>query len=153
MICQRCGTNVDDRASFCPVCGTPMNAVRITPASNPYQAPVARRSIAVCIVLSLITCGIYSLYWLYCVVTDLNLASGETEDTTGGVVILLGIVTCSIYTIYWYYKAAGKVNRIRQMNGIPQDSSLSILYLILALFGFGIVSLALIQDELNKVAM
>ena len=30
--------------------------------------------------------------------------------------------------------------------------SLCILYLILSLFGFGIVSMALIQDELNKVA-
>ena len=149
MICPRCGTNVDDRASFCPVCGTPMKAVRATP----YRAPIMRRSIPVCIILSIITCGIYALYWLYCVVTDLNAASGETGDTSGGGVVLLGIVTCGIYTIYWYYKAAGKVNRIREMNGMPQDSSLSILYLILALFGFGIVSMALIQDELNKVSM
>ena len=148
MICPKCGTNVDDRASFCPVCGTPMNAG----VNRGYRAPVVRRSIPLCIVLSLFTCGIYSLYWLYCVVNDLNAASGEPEDTSGGIVILLGLVTCGIYTIYWYYKAAAKVNRIRDMSNMPQDSSLCILYLVLSLFGFGIVSMALIQDELNKVA-
>ena len=25
------------------------------------------RSVAMCIVLSLVTCGIYALYWMYCI--------------------------------------------------------------------------------------
>ena len=92
------------------------------------------------------------LYWIYCVVTDLNLASGEVDDTSGGMVILLSIVTCNIYMLYWYYKAGSKVNQIRYLDGNMQDGSLGILYLLLSLFGFGFVSLALIQNELNRVA-
>ena len=151
MYCPKCGTNVDDRASFCPVCGTAMNNTASAPTGG-YRAPISRRSIAVSIVLSIVTCGIYTLYWLYCLVTDLNTASGEVEDTSGGLVILLSIVTCSIYQLYWFYKAGAKVNKICYLDGRPQDSSAGILYLILSLFGFGIVSMALIQNELNKVA-
>ena len=150
MLCPKCGTNVDDRASFCPICGNQLNTP--VPTGSGYRAPVTQRGIALSIILVLVTCGIYALYWLYCLVTDLNTASGETDDTSGGMVLLLSIVTCGIYQLYWYYKAAGKVNRIRTFNGEVQDSSLGILYLLLSLFGFGIVSMALIQNELNKVA-
>lgn len=176
MYCPKCGTNVDDRAKFCPVCGekleaqTPPQEQPQTPPQPPvyptpprpepsyqsmnsgYRAPITSRSIAVAIILSIVTCGIYSLYWLYCLVTDLNMASGETEDTSGGMVVLLNIVTCGIYMLYWLYKAGGKVNKIHYLDNRPQDSSLGLLYLLLSLFGFQIVSIALIQNELNKVA-
>lgn len=158
MNCPKCGTNVDDRASFCPVCGTPLThqTQQTQQPLNPqpfYRAPINQRSIAVAIVLSIVTCGIYMLYWLYCVANDLNIASGEENDASGGMVVLLSIVTCNIYLLYWYYKAAGKVNNIRRANGELVDTSLPILYLILGLFGFSIVSIALIQNELNKVAV
>lgn len=153
MYCPKCGTNVDDQASFCPICGAPLSGGPSYPSyGGGYRAPIPVRSIPLAIVLSIITCGIYGLYWIYCVVTDLNTASGEVDDMSGGLVILLGIVTCGIYMLYWYYKAGGKVNKIQYLNGRPQDGSLGILYLLLAFFGLSIVTLALIQSELNKVA-
>ncbi len=171
MYCPKCGTNVDDRAKFCPVCGEKLEAqtpptppqppvyptpprpdTGYQPKSNGYRAPITSRSIAVSIILSFVTCGIYMLYWLYCIATDLNMASGETEDTSGGLVVVLDIVTCGIYLLYWLYKAGGKVNKIHYLDNRPQDSSLGLLYLLLSLFGFQIVSIALIQNELNKVA-
>ena len=99
-----------------------------------------------------LTCGLYMLYWMYCLVNDLNTASGEVDDTSGGLVLLLSIVTCDIYWLYWLYKAGGKVGKIQYLNGQRQDSSLGILYLLLSIFGLGIVAIALIQNELNKVA-
>ena len=154
MNCPKCGTNVDDRANFCPVCGATLSQqVTETEYAPPrYHAPIAQRNIGIAILLSIVTCGIYLLYWLYCIVTDLNAACNETEDTSGGMVLLLSIVTCDIYLLYWLYKAAGKVNKIHRINGEPEDTSLPILYLILGLFGLSIVSLAMIQSELNKVA-
>lgn len=153
MYCPKCGTNVDDRASFCPVCGASLGGGPTYPyTGNGYKAPIPQRSILLAIILSIVTCGIYGLYWLYCLVNDLNTASGEVDDTGGVLVILLGIITCNIYMLYWYYKAGGKVNKIQYLNGRPQDSSLGILYLLLTFFGMSIVSMALIQNELNKVA-
>ncbi len=162
MYCPKCGASVDAQASFCPSCGAPLNQTAQTPQyvqsqniyaqGGDYRAPIQRRSLPVCILLSIVTCGIYMLYWLYCIVTDLNLASGNVDDTSGGMVVLLSIVTCDIYTLYWCFKAGAKVNRIQYLNGKNQDSSLGVLYLLLSLFGFQIVSFCLIQNELNKVA-
>ena len=152
MNCPRCNTNVDGRASFCPVCGSPLRQEGLRADMPRYHAPISQRSIPLAIVLSIVTCGIYGLYWLSCIVTDLNTAAGEPDDTGGGMVVLLGIVTCNIYMLYWFYKAAGKVNRLHQIKGEPEDGSLSILYLLLSIFGFSIVNMALIQSELNKVS-
>ena len=122
------------------------------PQYGNYRAPVKNRNIALCVVLSIITCGIYGIYWLVCLVDDLNVASGRTGDTSGGMVFLLSLITCGIYGIYWMYKAGEKVAYIKQRNTGEIDSSSSVLYLILGIIGFGIVAYALIQSELNKVA-
>ena len=122
------------------------------PQYGNYRAPIKNRNIALCIVLSIITCGIYGIYWLVCLVDDLNVASGRTGDTSGGVVFLLSLVTCGIYGIDWMYKAGEKGAYIKQRNTGEVDSSSSVLYLILGIVGFGIVAYALIQSELNKVA-
>ncbi len=117
-----------------------------------YRAPIKNRNIALCIILSIVTCGIYSIYWMICIADDLNVASGRTGDTSGGMVFLLTLVTCGIYGLYWMYKAGEKVAYIEQRNTGVADSNSSVLYLILGLIGFGIVVYALIQSELNKVA-
>ena len=122
------------------------------PQYGNYRAPVKNRNIALCVVLSIITCGIYGIYWLVCLVDDLNVASGRTGDTSGGMVFLLSLITCGIYGIYWLYIAGEKVAYIKQRNTGEIDSSSSVLYLILGIIGFGIVAYALIQSELNKVA-
>lgn len=120
--------------------------------SGGYRAPISQRSIPVCIILSIVTCGIYALYWLYCLAEDLNAVSQDGDNTSGGMVVLLSIVTCSIYQLYWFYKAGGKVNDVRFRTGEREDGSLGILYLLLGFFGLSLVAYALIQNELNRVA-
>ena len=44
---------------------------------------VERRSIGVCILLSIITLGIYMFYWMYKVNDDVAVVSGEPPITTG----------------------------------------------------------------------
>lgn len=117
-----------------------------------YRAPIKKRNIALCIIFSIITFGIYGIYWQICIVNDLNTASGRTQDTSGGVVFLLSLVTCSIYGLYWLYTAGNKVNIIKQRNGMVADGNSGLIYLLLALFSAGIISYCLIQSELNNVA-
>lgn len=117
-----------------------------------YRAPVKKRSVAVCILLTIITCGIYGIYWFICMVNDLNVASERIGDASGGTVFLLSLITCGIYGMYWLYKAGEKVSYIKMRNtGVPSSSN-GILYLILGLVGLPIVSYCLIQSELNEVA-
>lgn len=106
------------------------------------------RSIALCIILSLVTCGIYGLYWMVKMNDEINLLADEPGATSGGMVVLLAIVTCNIYTWYWCYKMGERCDRIKSKWG--EASSSSVIYLILAIFGLDIVAYALMQDTINK---
>ncbi len=110
---------------------------------------IQQRNIAVCIILSIVTCGIYGLYWLVCLTNDTNTAAG-TEGTSGGMVLLLTIVTCNIYSLYWGYKQGEKIDMAKQKKGMPSSNS-TVLYLLLCLF-VPVVAWALMQNELNNLA-
>ncbi len=112
---------------------------------------ILKRNIGLCIVLSIVTCGIYSLYWLACMANDVNMAAGE-QDTTGGMVVLFTIITCGIYGWYWMYKTGEKIRMAQTNRQFPYVSDSGIVYIVLAVVGLSIVSYALIQSELNKIA-
>ena len=109
------------------------------------------RNLAMAILLTIITCGIYGLYWCYTLTEDSNKISGDPNPTSGGMVILLSIVTCGIYSLFWIYKRGEIIDRFNMQRGLP-DGNNAIIYLLLSVFGFGIVSYALLQNELNKIA-
>ena len=84
---------------------------------------------------------------------ETNVASGHAQDgTSGGIVFLLTLVTCGIYGIYWAYKQGEKINEAKAMRNMPSDSNAGVLYLILEIFGLGIIAYALMQNELNKMS-
>lgn len=112
---------------------------------------IQKRDIAVCIVLSIVTCGIYGLYWLFCLNEDTNRAANNPDGTSGGMVILLSIVTCGIYGIYWCYKKGQDLDTAFTSRGQTAPNK-SVLLLVLAIFGLAIISYALIQDDLNKLS-
>lgn len=73
-----------------------------------------QRSVGIAILLSIITCGIYGIYWLIMLNDETNYVSGHQQDgTSGGVVFLLTLVTCGIYGIYWCYKQGEKLNEAK----------------------------------------
>lgn len=111
---------------------------------------VKRRDIAVCIILSIITCGIYGIIWFYNITNDTAHVSDE-HDINGGTAILLSLVTCGIYTIYWNYAMGKKLYKAKLKSDDRADDN-SVLYLILAIFGLNIINYCLIQNELNTYA-
>lgn len=108
-----------------------------------------QRSIGMCILLSIVTCGIYGLYWFVCITDDTNEMSGENDLAGGGMALLLTIVTCNIYGWYWAYKMGEKVDIIKNRNGMPSSNS-GILFVVLQFLGLGIINYALAQDAVNK---
>lgn len=167
MFCTNCGSQIADNSAFCPNCGATVNGAQ--QAQNPYgqpphnqqpnyggytggKAPIKNRSIVTCILLSIVTCGIYLYVWLYNMVNDLNTASGNPNGTSGGMVILYTILTCGIYLWIWMYKAGEQLCVAREKALGQRGDNGGILYLLLSLFGLGLVSYALIQNELNQVA-
>lgn len=110
---------------------------------------IKQRSIVVCLILSIVTCGIYSIYWFICLTNEVNDLSGE-GGTSGGVAFLFTLITCGIYGLYWAYKMGDKLDIAKQKRGITASNG-GILYLILFIFG-GIIAYALIQHEINNLS-
>ena len=113
---------------------------------------IQERNIAVAIILSLVTCGIYVIIWFINLVNDVNrVANDEKSSQSGGVVFLLTLVTCGIYGIIWVYQAGKRMETAGNKYGV-QIADNSVLYLILSLVGFQFIDYALIQSDLNKIA-
>ena len=74
---------------------------------------IKERSLATTILLSIVTCGIYAIYFWYTYGEDMNkLCAGDGEDTANYIiVILLGMVTFGIYTFYWQYKMGNRLQK------------------------------------------
>lgn len=111
---------------------------------------VKKRNIVLQIVLSLITCGIYSIYWFITLTDDAAKKAGDTEFN-GVKAFLFTLITCGIYGYYWYYKMGKTLKVAGDNNGVAVDDN-SVLYLILGLFGLGIVNYCIMQNDLNKMA-
>lgn len=108
-----------------------------------------KRSLATCIILSILTCGLYGLYWLYKMADDFH--ELNPDMASGGTVLLLSIVTCGIYGWFWIYKAGQTIDDIRASKGLAPGSK-SILCLVLAVLGLGLISYCILQDDLNSIA-
>lgn len=111
---------------------------------------IKERNFVVAILLSIITCGIYGIYWFIVMTTEAGIAN-EDPDFSGGKAFLFTIITCGIYGIYWNYKMGKELYEAGQKHGVVISDN-AVLYLVLALFGLGIVNYCMIQNDLNKMA-
>lgn len=112
---------------------------------------VKQRSIPLCIIFTIITCGIYGIYWFIVMTDESNALSPETECASGGLAFLFTIITCNIYGLYWAYKMGEKLDNAKTSRGMSSNNG-SILYLILCFLGLGIIAYALMQSDLNTMA-
>ena len=108
-----------------------------------------QRNLALCIIFSIITCGIYELYWIVCITDEANELSENPNYASGIFALLLTIVTCNIYGLYWAYQMGEKIDIIKQKRGKSTSNS-GVLYLILQLI-FPLIGLVLMQNEVNQL--
>ena len=113
----------------------------------PYPEYEGRRNIVIGILVSLLTCGIYGLYWQYKQIATLN-AWLKRDEYAFWPWLLLSIITCGIY---YEYKMANGINTVQADNDMVFDSSLPIICVLLAIFGLGIASLAVQQHQINRL--
>ena len=127
-----------------------MNEQNNNVQSTGVRPKVQNKNIALAIVLSFITCGIYGIIWYISMVNDVNsICNDEKSNQSGGIVFLLTLVTCGIYGIIWFYQAGQRMNAAGKKYGIEIADN-SIIYLVLYLVGLSIVSYGLLQSDLNK---
>lgn len=99
------------------------------------------------IILSLVTCGIYYYVWMYQTSQEINNSLGDMSENPG-LEILLTILTCGIYGFYWLYKYNHKILRLSgNMQKTISDNT--VICVLLAIFGFAIVSQGIMQSQIN----
>lgn len=83
------------------------------------------RSLFLLIVLTILTCGIYSWYFYYSIAKDANIiCAGDGEETAGLLKhILLVIVTCGIYEYIWQCQFADRLRRNASRYGVNVDEN------------------------------
>ncbi len=116
---------------------------------------IQERNIATNVVLTIITCGIYGIYWFITLTDDTKIVSGDMEFS-GAKYFLLNLVTCGIFGVYWAYKLGQNINKAKEARGMLTDD-LPMLYLILMILNYfcgitGIVTYCLAQNELNEIS-
>lgn len=106
--------------------------------------------IGVGIVLSVVTCGLYNVYWNYLQMKAMNALLGREEyDFVRWA--LLTLVTCGLYHIYFEYRMGSDLYAYLKGQGREVSDNLPIIGLVMACFGLPMISDAVYQHELNKL--
>ena len=106
---------------------------------------IKNRNIVTCILLTLITCGIYGIYWIV-MMTKEAVSVKDPADSA-----ILEIVLMLLLPFVGFFLTEKKFAEGCAARGIAHEDR-SILYLILGILGFGIVNYCLMQNDLNQVA-
>lgn len=102
------------------------------------------------IILSIVTCGLYNLYWNYTQFRAMNLLLGRHEFDFAKW-LLLSIITCGIYHIYSEYKMGSELQSYLTQKGVMVNPNLALIGLLLSCIGLTIVADAIYQSELNRL--
>ena len=149
MYCKDCGKQIADGSTFCTYCGAAQ-----VPQQNPNEQKahprilntngIRERSIVTCILLTVLTCGFYGIYWFIRINDEMNQVSCM-DGISGGLAFVLNLVTCGIYGLFWAYQMGEKRDYVAN-----ERADSRFIYLALMFFGLGIVAYALMQDTINK---
>lgn len=107
-------------------------------------------SIPVYLILTLVTCGLYNLYWNYKQQEACNELLGREEFKFATWLILV-IVTCGLYHLYYQYKMGEVIMQIQADKNQVVNLNLPVISLVLSLIGLSIVADIIHQSEINKI--
>ena len=108
---------------------------------------INKRSIGICILLPIITCGIYGIYWMYLLVKNTRSIQKNTDKCTGEMLCLIFV---PFYSLYWWYTRGEKVRQGFAEHDYNATGG-GVVYLVLAIFGLSIVSMAIMQSDFNSL--
>lgn len=107
-------------------------------------------NIALGIILSIVTCALYNIWWNYRQMEALNRLLGRHEyDFVHW--LILTIVTCGLYHLYYEYKMGSDLKQIMHDNGYQANDNLAVIGLVLSILGLPVICDAVYQNEINKL--
>jgi hypothetical protein len=109
-----------------------------------------KSTVAIDIILVLITCGIYDLFWQYRQIRFVNLVSGEVKFSFLKW-LLFTILTCGLYNFYHEYVMGREIVLLQGKCGASQNEDLPLISIILCAVSLGIITDAIQQREINRL--
>lgn len=108
-----------------------------------------KRSVATVVILTIVTCGIYSLYWFWVAIKELYEAG---HKSIGNLEPVIQFILLFVYVggIFFAINADANLNEVKAQKGLPVADN-KILYIVLAVI-CPIIMVALVQNEMNKLA-
>ena len=96
---------------------------------------IKKRGLAGLVIFSLITFGIYGLYWIHKLAKDVNTICEGDGKKTGGLLkyLLLGLITFGIYDLVWVYMLGDRLqdNAPKYTLAFKESGGTVLLWLIL----------------------
>lgn len=119
---------------------------------------IERRDPAIVLLLGILTCGLYLIYWYMKMYEDVEAVTGETPTGNSfGLDLAFVIITCMIYGIWVDYRLSQQLYAAAVERQVPNatDTSMPVLILDIAQFVTGgiagFVTPMLHQEQLNKI--
>ena len=106
---------------------------------------IKNRNVVTAIILTIVTCGIYGIYWAIMLAREAVSVKDASDDG------ILEIVLMLFLPFLGFFLAEKKFAEGCQARGIAHKDN-SVIYLILGLVGLGIVNFCMLQSDLNKIA-
>lgn len=120
------------------------------PVSTDYERIQFEINIPAYIILTLITCGIFNLYWNYRQMETCNYFLKRPEFIFMNW-LFLSIITCGIYHVYYQYKMGSAIVEIQHQRQLIPNPNLPILSVILTVCALSFVTDLIHQQELNNL--
>lgn len=110
--------------------------------------PIYNPSPVSVLIFSILTCGIYYIYWTFKFNSAINRISEDNQVSSGLVILALLCFPLHIYLFWLYGKKLHAYKQAKHPEAIVSDQSM-----VLAVFGFlfVIVSAMIAQGELNEI--
>lgn len=112
------------------------------------------------ILLSILTLGIYSYWFIYKLAQDVNIMCDGDGKETGGLFkfILLSFITCGIYAWFWYYAIGNRLaeNAPRYNLSFQENGTTVLLWMIFGALLCGIgpfVAMHILIKNTNAIAL
>lgn len=134
----------------------PQQAQYAAPQQVPFQGQPAytaapqpldtSRSLITYILLSVVTCSIYPVYFNYKLSKDIDQITNENETLDGPIFVLLWYITCGIFGWYTLYKEADRMQKIAPAYGLQfQQGGMFVLGWVIGGSIVGLLILLFIQ--------
>lgn len=108
-----------------------------------------KRSVATVVILSIITCGIYTAVVSYMILNDMEREGAKSKVPAWAVLLLMLLgFTSSVGGALLGYVADDSLNQLREARGQSREDNM-VLWLVLGIF-FPVITLALIQNSINN---